>query len=90
MGDDAAAHQQAGLHVTLLMIWKLKSHQTISLLIYFRNQTNSILLLFHPNQLKLLSSPKAKQTNSFNPNKPVSNCILVKFSPNNLVAPLST
>ena len=31
-----------------------KPHQTISLLIYFKNQTNSIHLLFHPNQSKLI------------------------------------
>ena len=41
-----------------------KPHQTISsLLLYFRNQTNSIHLLFHPNQPKLLArSLPPKQT----------------------------
>ena len=42
-----------------------KPHQTISLLIYFKNQTNSIHLLFHPNQSKLIpiySQSKPNQT----------------------------
>ena len=67
---------------------KPKSHQTILLLVYFRNRTNSIHLLFHPNEPKLLVVfLQSNQTNSFNRNELVSN-YYVKFFPTSLMAQL--